>query len=657
MNKNGRFPQVILISLTFLTFLFGLQTLRVLFSLSLYVLRDRLGWSAIQIGILMFAFFALSFLAGLFRRWLGTEKMLLITAVSVSLFRLALQLWSGDPLIDLILAFLTTFCFMLFLPVYLGFARSQGAAAIQDFALGMLIGVTLDVALHGAFRTYDMAWQGGWLTAVLTLTLVVIQWLTVNMVVLNPDPETSADTDTTGLGLTWLALGLFLFLELLIFGNLARLTVLTGWTQPLSFLILLIAQLTGVLVMLWLINRRQGAVPSLITGVLGVLLVGALVMAWPTGWLAAVQVIFGQTLLAVLMGVIVIAIGAGNGRSGLRNLTLGNGFGWLLMAIFVFLYYAGYDLALPFKNDLLFPIAGLITAVCAFFAARTLPQSTTKSEKPLSWKVISSFFLLLLIPVFQFFYPLFQWTPLDYYYGPPVRVMTFNLHNGFDQMGHLGLEALAQVIEAEDPDIISLQEVNRGWVVNGSTDMLVWLSHRLGKKYEMPYSIIWGPTADPLWGNAILSRQPIYEVDLQTLPPSDLLLGRGFIWAEVDIGNEQYLNVINTHYHHKADGSDVRVEQSQAILDYLAERPFTLIMGDLNAEPPTPEIQLYRDNGFQDVVDVNNVTPGYTYDALNPFTRIDYILITPDLTAANTAVPPQPASDHLPVVTDIQPQN
>ena len=117
MNKNGRFPHILFISLTFL---FGLQTLRVLFSLSLYVLRDRFGWSAIQIGILMFAFFMLSFLAGLFRRWLGTERMVLITAVATSLFRFALQLWSGDPLIDLIFAFLTIFCFMLFVPVALG---------------------------------------------------------------------------------------------------------------------------------------------------------------------------------------------------------------------------------------------------------------------------------------------------------------------------------------------------------------------------------------------------------------------------------------------------------------------------------------------------------------------------------------------------------
>ncbi len=122
------------------------------------------------------------------------------------------------------------------------------------------------------------------------------------------------------------------------------------------------------------------------------------------------------------------------------------------------------------------------------------------------------------------------------------------------------------------------------------------------------------------------------------------------------VGDDQHpLNIINTHYHHKEDGSDFRVAQSQAILDYWAERPFTLIMGDLNAESNAPEIQMFHTQGFLDVLDETNVTPGYTNDALNPSRRIDYIFITPDLTPINATVPPEPASDHLPVVTEIQP--
>lgn len=642
MNKNGRFPQLLLISLTFL---FGLQTLRVLFSLALYVLRDRFGWTAIQIGILMFAFFALSFLAGLFRRWVGTERMVWLTAVATSLFRLALQLWAGDPLIDLILAFLTLFSFMLFMPVTLGFARSRGAADVQDFALGMLLGVAFDVALHGAFRTYDMAWQSGWLTGAITLALVIMQWATVWLVVANSSQEATDDTDTTlGLGISWLAFGPFIFLELLIFSNLARLTVLTGWGQAAAFFIMLMAQLLGVLLLAWLFNRNGGAIRAIFVGVLGLLLLAALISPWPTGAWAALQLILGQLILALVMGVLIVAIGAGNGRSGLRNLILGNGLGWLLLAIFVFLYYAGYDIALPFSNDLLFPLAALLIAICGFFAARTLPQATSIPHQPkLGWAILLVL-LLLALPLLQFMDQPATAVAGD---GYPVRVITYNLHNGFDVMGHLGLEALAQVIEAENPDVVGLQEINRGWVVNGSTDMLTWLSRRL----DMPY--VWQPTTGELWGNAVLSRLPLTDVDLQSLPPRNLLLGRGFISASVDVGNDEQLSIINTHFHHKEEDSLERTMQAQAVINYWGERPFTLIMGDLNAESPTPEIQILENQGFQSVFDLLRIQPGLTYPANQPRYRLDHIFLTPDLLPANAAIPTATASDHLPVVTDV----
>jgi endonuclease/exonuclease/phosphatase family metal-dependent hydrolase len=233
--------------------------------------------------------------------------------------------------------------------------------------------------------------------------------------------------------------------------------------------------------------------------------------------------------------------------------------------------------------------------------------------------------------------------------GFPVRVMTYNLHNGFNTKGHLGLEALAQIIEAENPDVVGLQEVSRGWVVNGSTDMLAWLSRRL----DMPY--VWQSTTGKLWGNAVLSRRPLNEVDLQTLPPRNLLLGRGFIFAAVDVGNGEQLSLINTHFHHKEEDSLERTMQAQAVVNYWRERPFTLIMGDLNAEATEPEIRMIQDKGFLDVLDETNVIPGYTNDAINPSRRIDYIFVTPDLTPLTATVPPEPASDHLPVVTEIQP--
>ena len=78
--------------------------------------------------------------------------------------------------------------------------------------------------------------------------------------------------------------------------------------------------------------------------------------------------------------------------------------------------------------------------------------------------------LLLMLPLFQ----LAAWKDVTPTAGAgfPVRVMTYNLHQGFDVNGRHGLEEMAKVIEAEDPDIVALEEVSRGWVANGSVDML-----------------------------------------------------------------------------------------------------------------------------------------------------------------------------------------
>jgi endonuclease/exonuclease/phosphatase family metal-dependent hydrolase len=231
--------------------------------------------------------------------------------------------------------------------------------------------------------------------------------------------------------------------------------------------------------------------------------------------------------------------------------------------------------------------------------------------------------------------------------GYPIRVMNYNLHNGFHPYGFLDLEAIAQVIENENADVVALQEVARGWVINGSDDMLIWLSRRLDMAY------ISGPTADPLWGNALLSRYPIINYELLPLPGDDIPLRRGFIAAEIDLGGGDTLNAIVTHLHHPSDASALRQEQVQAILDYVQDDAQTIIMGDFNATPETPEIVLLRDAGFLDIL--IGVQPNYTYPSLDPDQQIDYIWLTPDLTAEAIHIPLEPASDHLGVAATIRP--
>jgi endonuclease/exonuclease/phosphatase family metal-dependent hydrolase len=352
-----------------------------------------------------------------------------------------------------------------------------------------------------------------------------------------------------------------------------------------------------------------------------------------------------------LVAALFAGLGAG-GSAGRGRMTLANGVGMILFVLLLFLTYSGYDIALPFPATVLVPVGAAILAACAVVATRRLPVQAMdaprgEARRSTDWVPALAAAVLLILPgvvITTVRAP--APSPLAAHDG--VRVMTFNIHNGFDTRGWLGLEAIARTIEQQHPDVVTLQEAARGWVIDGSTDMLSWLSLRL----DMPF--VWDPTAGPLWGNAILSRFPITHSETHSLPTADLLLRRGFIRARLDVGGGQTLDVLATHYHHLADGSAVRVQESQAILQAWAGYPRTVIAGDMNAVPGDPEIEMLRAAGLVEAVSVAGLTPGYTYDSIKPHQRIDYIWLSPDLVGGGYATKLQDvvitsggASDHL----------
>ena len=232
----------------------------------------------------------------------------------------------------------------------------------------------------------------------------------------------------------------------------------------------------------------------------------------------------------------------------------------------------------------------------------------------------------------------------------PVRVMSYNLHQGFDQDGYLAIRDLADVIKAEDPGIVALQEVSRGWVINGAFDMLPWLSREL----DMPY--VWAPAADSVWGNAILSKYPIVESSVQPMPNnSDIPMDRGYATAVISLDDSTSLTVLATHLHHVRDEGRLRMPQVKALLDAWGGRERTVLMGDLNAQPSDPEMALLEEAGLVDAFAASPESdgPGYTFPAKDPRTRIDYIWVSPDLRPTDFSISGGTASDHLAVAATV----
>jgi len=645
-------PLLTELTLTALTVLFGMQVLRVLVPGMFWTLGGRMGWGAIELGIIGFLIFLTGFLAGPLGRLAGNRRLIVITAIGLGIMRLFMQVWWGEPLFNLSLAIVGAILFVIFLPACFEEARLHGGPAISRYALGLLGGLALDIAINGAFGTYDTVWQVEPLPVLLTLLLVIIQLAL--LVGLTPTIKTistkSHTTKTNGIStarsFTWLAIGPFLFLELVVFQNIPRVAVLTGWPLPIDFGLTLLAQLAGLAVAAWLLSKTRRMLWPWASAA-GILLPAVLALGYQKpAALIALMFLVGQVLLSALIVMVLIGITTSTGKTQRSGIWIANGIGMVLFLVLILAYYAIYDISLPYSNAALEPIAGSIIAACAICALIFWQQEIKVDSK--LWLSPIFALILLILPLAQ---TIIWRTPTAVTgQGFPVRIMTYNLHNGFNTKGKLNMEEIARVIESNNPDIVALQEVSRGWVVSGRVDMLAWLSQRL----HMPY--VFGPTADPFWGSAILSRYPIPAYSREDLPPRNLFILRGFIVALIDIGLGERLKIIATHFHHLEGQTDIRQLQSQTIIDFLngIDNNHTVLLGDLNAEPTDQEILMLQQARLRDAAAGMNPELAYTFTSDNPYQRIDYIWISSDLRIIeDVQVPLSTASDHLPVVAVI----
>ncbi len=616
--------------------LFGMQSLRLMFALLISVMRDRIGFDAIQMGLLAIAVFATSFLAALLNRFVGTKRAIWIAGGGLAASRLFMQLWTADPLIDFIFASLAVVFFLWFIPIYLGSVRREGEGVLGLTAVSLLLGFAVDTALHGLYTTYDMAWQHDWLTAVLMIALTAVFFYLLSTSQLNDTVD--------GNVLAWLGWGPFLFLQLLVLQNLATLTAVSEWSYPISYGWMLLGQVLGIGLVAGWMGKSSGRVPLWL--ILLTIPIAAYILrdnTAPFGWL----LLPAQLIFSLWFGLIILSLKTDGTKVGLRNLSIVHGSAMILFVLFSFLYYAAYDLPLPFTNTILIPTAVILVGLAALRAGWAVQKQENQSPllaRPLIPALLAAALLLLPLVVGLGWKTAVSIPPS----GEPFRVMTYNIHMGFDMEGDLGLEAIAQEIEAQQPDIVGLQEASRGWVINGSVDNLTWLSRRL----DMPY--IFHPVTDPSFGNVVLSRYPIIDYEFIPLPPDDLPLARGMIHAEIDVGMDEPLNLFVTHYHHRSADSDIRVVQSEAAIAALPTDGMVIFMGDLNAKPGSPEMILLEEFGLAEVIESAGITPGYTSSSIDPVQRIDYIWLSPDLQAENVTITTAPASDHLGVAATVK---
>jgi len=226
------------------------------------------------------------------------------------------------------------------------------------------------------------------------------------------------------------------------------------------------------------------------------------------------------------------------------------------------------------------------------------------------------------------------------------RFMTYNVHQGFNAGQIPSLDVLADTIRSEAPDVVCLQEVVRGWMIDEQHDVLSYLAERLGMQY------VWMPNIGDLYGNAVLSKYAMTDVKrvAYAREPSIRHQPRGILFlktANVTLGC--------THLDELSDGGSVRQEQVRTIVREMEQTSPLIIAGDLNAVSGDIEIQLLDQWGLDDL----GQSAGDTTTGDNPQKRIDYVWGRGVVGAqAHTVggadlVDAKRASDHRPLIVNI----
>ncbi len=233
-----------------------------------------------------------------------------------------------------------------------------------------------------------------------------------------------------------------------------------------------------------------------------------------------------------------------------------------------------------------------------------------------------------------------------------LRVMSYNIHHAEGLDGRLDVERIARVILDAKADVVGLQEVERGAERTQRRDLPAELAKLTGLTARFDRNI---PHQGGEYGNAVLSRFPIRQARNTALKSFAGGEQRGVQQILLELPGGRELLFINTHLDHRRDPAEREhsATELQAIVAAAGRRPVILV-GDFNAAPEARSIAAVR--GFlTDTWTAVSREPGFTIPVRKPTRRIDYIWITPaTITPLSMAVIASEASDHLPIVAELQ---
>jgi endonuclease/exonuclease/phosphatase family metal-dependent hydrolase len=228
-----------------------------------------------------------------------------------------------------------------------------------------------------------------------------------------------------------------------------------------------------------------------------------------------------------------------------------------------------------------------------------------------------------------------------------LRLVAYNIRMGFGLAGRYDPDALAGVIAAQRPDVVVLGEVDRAWLLNGGHDTLEALARRLGLRY------LFGPAADQVWGDAVLTRLPVLDARSVPLPADGAPTGAQALGVRLDAGAGRRIVVVATHLQPPPGGPPLaQARELTRFADEFRDGDPAILAGDLNVRPGSETFDLLVRAGYADALARYRPLPTSPADA--PRQEIDHVLTTAGLTAVDAVAPRTTDSDHLPVAVTLR---
>lgn len=591
------------------------QVTRVLFPIMFEIGED---WDFVAAGLVAVGVFAAPILAILLPR-LSPRTAAVAGSAAVSAMLLGLRLFDPIPAYAAVVGVAVALAgsTIVLSGVVLG-QRVRGTVLLA----GLVVGLALDAVIRSAFYSWDLAWQRG------TASLIVTVILAVCLVALAAAVTRTMD-DAVSFGArpsASLAIGSYLMAQLLFLHNFAFVGSQAGVSMATATLVVL-AGSTAALAAIYAVARWK---PNRTT--VAAFAIAGVVLAWlvsdVTGLAVVLVVLAFQVIVTGLLATAVNDRDTNRAPSRARYVVAVTA-GSVLFLVLVLLWQIYVDKPLPFPRQAI-PVAAM--AIVAWLASRRVgrdqAQTTTGLVAPIAIAVV----LAVGAPVGLWLtQPALAAIPDA---NSEIRLVNYNVRGSVAIDGRLSPDEIAAEIAASDPDIVVLQEVARGWAIHGIMDLPAYLER------ELNMESIFVPAADGQFGNAILSRLPMTEIAAEVLP-RDGSMDRSYIWVEVETESGT-LNVAGTHIHSRS------TPQITALLDAVGSATPLVIAGDMNVHPDDPEVSLFTDAGLIDVVGLTG-DPCQTTSSepTSECDRPDWVFVTSEIDVVDVRIGSARVSDHL----------